>query len=161
MGYYSVGGNQATIASTYKGLAAIWTQTTATVVAVRRTKWFEIIIGATTAPNATDCAIQVDVSRLASTTSIAGTSFTPNPLDPADGAAIAASITNSTTEAAAALISTQLLNFGINQRATTRWVASQESQYLTAPATNLNGLYLRGLSATYAAALSGQVTYME
>lgn len=155
MGTYGVGGNQGTISSSYKGCAAIWCTST------RRTKWYEIILGATGNPNATDTYIQFDVSRLSATTSIAGTSFTPNPTDPADGAASAAALANITTEPNAALIASSLLNFGINQRATSRWVAAQESQYLIAPATNLNGLYARALSNAYTGALAAQVTLLE
>src|SRR6202453_2017790 len=103
----------------------------------------EFILGATANPNATDTYIQVDISRLAQTTSLAGTAFTPNPTDPADGTALIVAAVNITTEPASALIANTLFNTGINQRATTRWIAAQESQYLIAPATSTNGLYMR------------------
>jgi hypothetical protein len=66
-----------------------------------------------------------------------------------------------TTEPAAALIASSLFNTGLNQRATTRWIASQESQYLIAPATTINGLYLRAQSSTYASTFDAQVSFLE
>jgi hypothetical protein len=103
----------------------------------------------------------VDISRLSQTTSLAGTAFTPNPTDPADGAALTVSAVNETTEPSAALIATTLFNTGLNQRATTRWIAAQESQYLIAPATTINGLYMRVQSSTYTATMDGQISFME
>lgn len=157
MGYYAVGGTQTTIASSYKGLVASW----GAASSPRRHKWYEIIIGATGNPNSTDTYFQVDVSRITDTTSIAGTSFTPNPNDLADAACNTVALVNETTELAAALITVSLLNFGLNQRGTTRWVASQESQYLIGPATSKAGFYMRALSNAYTGALAGQVTFQE
>jgi hypothetical protein len=121
----------------------------------------EWTLGATASPNATDCNIQVDISRLSQTTSLAGTSFTPNPTDSADGAAVTLANVNETTEPSAALIATSLYNIGMNQRATIRWSALQESQALIGPATAANGLYMRALSPTYAAAFAGQIMLVE
>lgn len=156
MATYAVGGSQTTISSAYKGLVASWSPAT-----TKRHKWYELIIGATGNPNATDTYIQVDVSRLSQTTSIAGSAFTPAPTDPADAADTIVALINETTEPSAALIASSLLNFGINQRNTTRWIASQESQYLVAPATTMNGLYLRALSNAYTGALAAQTTYLS
>lgn len=156
MATYAVGGNQGTLTSSYKGHVATWCSAT-----LKRHKWYEILIGATGNPNATDTYIQVDVSRLSQTTSIAGSAFTPNPTDPADGASLTVALANETTEPSAALIATSLLNFGVNQRNTTRWISSQESQYLIAPATTINGLYLRGLSNAYTGANAAQITFLE
>jgi hypothetical protein len=145
------------MSSSYKGVAATW----GAAASPRRHKWYEVIIGATGNPNATDTYFQVDISRITDTTSIAGSSFTPNPNDLADAAASTVALVNETTELAAALIGVSLLNFGLNQRGTTRWVASQESQYLVAPATSKAGLYLRALSNVYTGALSGQLSFQE
>lgn len=157
MATYAVGGNQSALTSTNKGTVATW----AVTATLKRIKWYEIIIGATGNPNATDTYIQVDVSRLAATTSIAGTSFTPVATDSADGAAVTVALTNETTEPASALISNSLLNFGLNQRNTTRWIAGQESQYLISPATNINGLYMRANSNAYTGAVATQITFLE
>lgn len=157
MATYAVGGQQLTVSSSYKGCVATWTVTSG----ARRTKWYEVLIGATGNPNSTDTYFQIDISRLAATTSIAGSAFTPNPTDPADGVAVTIALTNETTEPAAALIASSLMNFGLNQRNTTRWIAAQESQYLISPATNINGLYLRTLSNAYTGALGTQITFLE
>lgn len=157
MATYAVGGNQGTISSSYKGCVAVW----AITATPKRTKWYELVIGATGNPNATDTYFQIDVSRLSQTTSIAGSAFTPAPTDPADGAAVSVALTAESTEPSAALIASSLLNFGLNQRNTTRWISSQESQYLIGPATGLNGLYLRALSNAYTSALATQLTYLE
>jgi hypothetical protein len=156
MATYAVGGSQSTIASSYKGVVATWCSAT-----LKRHKWYEFVLGATANPNATDTYVQFDISRLAQTTSLAGTAFTPNPTDPADGTALTVAAVNETTEPASALISSTLFNTGINQRATTRWIAAQESQYLIAPATTINGLYMRAQSSTYTASIDGQVSFLE
>lgn len=157
MATYAVGGNQSAVTSTNKGSVATW----AVTATPKRIKWYEYMIGATGNPVATDTYVQIDISRLAATTSIAGTSFTPNPTDSVDGAAVTVALTNETTEPAAALISNSLANFGLNQRNTSRWIVSQESQALISPATNLNGLYMRVLSNAYNAALATQISFIE
>src|SRR3974390_1519243 len=135
MATYTLNGNQATVAAGNKGCVASW----APSAGQKRIKWYEFLIGATNVPNATDCAIQVEISRLTATTSLAGTSFTPNATDGADGAAGTVALVNITTEPNSAIIgATPLMNFGLNQRNTTRWIASQESQYLIGPATFMN-----------------------
>ena len=155
MATYAIGGKN-TVSSAYVGAAATWCSAT-----LKRHKWYEFVLGATANPNATDTYIQVDISRLSQTTSLAGTAFTPAATDPADGAALTVAAVNMTTEPAAALIASSLFNTGLNQRATTRWIASQESQYLIAPATTINGLYLRAQSSTYASTFDAQVSVFE
>jgi hypothetical protein len=157
MAYYAVGGTQSTVTSTYKGVAATWAPGTTP----RRTKWYEFVLGATANPNATDTYIQFDISRLSGTTSLAGTALTPNPLDPADQAALTLAAGNLTTEINSAILGVSLFNTGINQRATTRWIAAQESQFLIAPATSQNGLELRAQSSTYAGSCDGQASITE
>ena len=105
--------------------------------------------------------IQFNISRLSGTTSLAGTAFTPNATDPADGAALTVAAVNETTEPANVTANSSLFNTGINQRATTRWIAAQESQYLIAPATTINGLYMRTQSSTYGSSMDGQISVLE
>lgn len=156
MAYYAVGGSQSAISSAYKGVATTWCPAT-----VRRAKWYEFVLGATANPNATDTYIQVDISRLSGTTSLAGTAITPSPLDPADQASATLAAGIITAEVNAALVGVSLFNTGLNQRATTRWIAAQESQYLIAPATAQNGLELRAQSSTYTGSFDGQVSITE
>lgn len=157
MATYAVGGNQSALSSSYKGLGAL----IAPAANPRRIKLYEYKIGAIANPNATDTYIQFDISRLSQTTSLAGTSFTPNPTDGADQAALSLGNVNETTEPAAALIANSLDNFGINQRSTVRWVASQESQNLISPAVAAQGLYARALSNAFSGAMSAQLSFME
>src|SRR5258708_39658288 len=98
MGIYAVGGNQGTLSASYKGHVAL----IAPASAPKRIKIMEYKIGATGNPNATDTYFQFDISRLSQTTSLNGTAFTPNPVDPADAVAVRLADTNQTTEPAAA-----------------------------------------------------------
>lgn len=156
MATYAIGGSL-TVSSSYKGGAVTWSPASA----AKRQKWFEFILGATANPNATDTYVQVDISRLSGTTSLAGTAFTPNPTDPADGAAVTLAAITITTEVNSALVGVSLFNTGLNQRATTRWIAAQESQYLIAPTTSQNGLEIRAQSSTYASTFGTQVSLFE
>jgi hypothetical protein len=155
MATYAVQGASGALTSSYKGVGVTWVSATP-----KRIKWYEIIMGSAANPNATDTYIQVDVSRLATTTGLAGTAWTPNATDPADGAALTLSANLLTTEPVITA-SSSLLNFGINQRATTRWIAAQESQYLIVPATAQSGLELRAQSSTFTASVQGQITFLE
>lgn len=155
MATYGIAGVQQTVTASYKSCVANYVGGT-----FKRIKWYEIIMGAAALPNATDCYIQVDVSRFTTTTGLAGTTFTPNPTDFNDGAALAVGFVNLTTDAVVTAGSS-LLNFGINQRSTTRWVSSQESQYLITPATAQSGLELRVTSSTFGSSIQGTVTFLE
>jgi hypothetical protein len=158
MGYYAVPGNQATIAATYKTAALVQTVTSGTA---RRIKVYEIMVGASANPNATDTYIQWDVSRITASGAGAYTSWTPTLLDPADIAASTLAGINATAEATAITANSSLWNEGVNQRGSLRWVAAQESQYLIVPGALNNGLILRGLSTTYASSVTGQLTFQE
>lgn len=155
MPYYAVPGLR-TVSSGYTTGA----QVNATG-STKRAKVYEIMVGPTGAPNATDCSIQYDVSRITATGAGAYTTWTPTLLDPADGASVLAAGINATAEATTITANSSLWNEGVNQRNSLRWVAPQESQYLIAPATAGNGFVLRTLSATYASTVSTQLTYME
>ncbi len=155
MATYAVPGFQATMSSTYKSSVSTWGPATP-----RRHKWYEIIAGAVQNPNATDCAIQLDVSRFSSTSGLAGTAFTPNPTDPADAACTTVVAVNLSAEPGL-VANSQILNFGLNQRGTTRWIAAQESQYLIVAATTAAGFDCRQLSAQYASSIATQITFLE
>lgn len=155
MPYYAVPGF-ATLTTTYKTGA----QLNATG-ATKRGMVYEIMVGPSGAPNATDCSIQFDVSRITATGAGAYTTWTPTQLDAADGASVLAAGINATAEASAITANSSLWNEGVNQRNSLRWVAPQESQYLKAPAVAGNGFVLRGLSATYNSTVTSQLTYQE
>ena len=119
------------------------------------------MVGPTGAPNATDCSVQFDVSRITATGAGAYTTWVPTLLDPADGAAVTVAGINATAEATAITANSSVWNEGVNQRNSLRWVAPQESQYLIAPAVASNGFVLRALSATYTSSVSTQFSFQE
>lgn len=158
MPYYAIPGSQSAIASAYKTAALVQGATTG---ALKRSKIFEIMIGQSGNPNATDTYVQWDVSRFTASGAGAYTAWTPTALDPADSAAIAQAGINATAEATTFTANSSLWNVAVNQRGTMRWVASQESQSIVGPATASAGLALRGLSTTYTGAATAQFTYQE
>ena len=156
MPYYAVIGSQSTVSSSYKTAA----QANATGTN-KRGKVFEIILGANANPNATDTYLEWQLSRITATGAGAYTTFTPNSLDPADGASVNAAGVNATAEATTQTSNSGLFYEGINQRSAVRWVASQESQYLVWPATSGNGVVLRVQSGTYTSSVTGTLSFME
>lgn len=156
MPYYAVPGNQGTVSSSYKTAA----QLNATG-STKRGKVYDIMVGASANPNATDTFVQWDISRISATGAGAYTEWTPTLLDPADGAAVLVSGINATAEATTITANSSLWNTAVNQRGTYRWVAAQESQNLVIPATSGAGLILRALSTTYTGSVVGQFSYQE
>jgi hypothetical protein len=158
MATYQINGNQAAVTTTAKGTMLLYTVTT-----LRRLKIYEFDVGATGVPNATDCNITIDLSRSIQTSLIAGSAYSPNPTDPADGAGAATSLINITTELTGANFSSSTPEYtnGMNQRNTIRWVAAQESQFLISAATTLFGHYMRALSPNYGGAIATNVYYLE
>jgi hypothetical protein len=158
MGYYSVPGFITTMSTSFKSAGTVTPPASAT----RRIKVFEMIMGATVAPNSTDCNVEMDLSRVTSTGTGAGTSWTPTQSDAADGAATSTSVIAYTTEPQTITSNSTLYKIGMNQRATVRWIAAQESQYLTCAASSGSGLVLRGLCGTgFNSSWGGQMTFME
>jgi hypothetical protein len=155
MSTYAIPGVQGTVSPAYKSVVGSWGSTT-----LKRIKWYEIVFGAAALPNAIDCYIQVDISRFTTTTGLAGTAFTPNPTDPADGPALAVSAINFTTDPVVTANSS-LLNFGVNQRNTTRWIQNEEAKFLIIPATAQAGLALRVTSSTFGSSIQSTVTFLE
>lgn len=127
---------------------------------LRRGKLYEMIMGATSSPNATDCAIQYALTRVTASGSFAGTSFAPNVLDSADAASPAAlAWITATTDPTVA--STDVLNIGLNQRNSQRWQVVDEAQMIVWPATAFNGLAGRALSSTYTGAYGITLSFLE
>ncbi len=158
MAYYAVPGSHSAVSTTYKTAALIQGATTG---ALRRGKIFEIMVGASANPNATDTYIQWDVSRATASGAGAYTAWTPTSLDPADSAAVVVAGITATAEATTITANSSIWNEAVNQRGSLRWVAAQESQYLVMPATASAALLLRGLSTTYTAATTGQLSFQE
>jgi hypothetical protein len=111
--------------------------------ALRRLKVYDILVGTNGTP--ADNYMEWDVSR--QTANGTATAITPNPLDPADAAAVGVANANYTAEGTITA-SSSLFYVGVNQRASYRWVAAPGSE-LIAPATNLNGFAGRTRSGGY------------
>jgi hypothetical protein len=161
MATYQINANQSATANAAKGTMALWTVS----ATLRRLKIYEFDVGASAAPASSDCNFNIVLQRMFYTSLVVGTSYTPNPTDPADGAAAATSLVNITVELNANSQSTALpeYNNGMNQRNTIRWVAAQESQFLISAATALNGHYMTVAQpgALYTAGIQTNVYYLE
>lgn len=156
MPYYAVPGSQVLLTTSFKTGAQVNASGT-----TKRGKVYEIMVGQIGAVSSTDCAVQCDVSRITLTGTGAYTAWTPTALDPADGAAVSVAGINATAEAQAITASSSLWNIGMNQRATVRWIAAQESQYFIFPAVLSNGLVLRASSPTLATSFDTQFSFQE
>jgi hypothetical protein len=103
----------------------------------------DIDFGPDGAPNATDCAIVYDISRL--TSAGTATAVVPVPIDNTTSAAGTVGQANFTAEPTVTAASS-LYMIALNQRASLRVFFDQGLRW---PATNLNGLVFRALSPTY------------
>ena len=143
--------NQQNMGATAKTLISVFAGATA-----RRGKVYEFMVGTNGSPPA-DNELEIDTARM--TADGTGTSFTPNPLDPADAACAATSKIGYTAEPTVTA-SSFLVYFGMNQRATVRWLAAPGSE-LVYPATANNGIVLRAKSAAYASTMSANMLFAE
>lgn len=103
----------------------------------RRLKLFDLMFGAEGTPADNPFLWQVQRCTTAGTAS----AVTPQPIDPADAAALFDAAENHTVDPTLTA-NAILLNIPLNQRASFRWVASPGSE-LVVPATANNGLAVR------------------
>lgn len=124
--------------------------------ALKRLLVYDLLFGYSGAPADASAIIAAQRSTTAPT---GGTVVTPQPLDPADGAASALSmdgaVTNGTLTANAFL-----LNMGLNQRTSFRWVA-REGKELVVPVSNNNGIHFLTPTSAGAIALQWGVHFEE
>lgn len=135
-----LGGTQQPMTTSHKTLLAIMASA---ALALQRCKVVELTFGTDGTP--ADQAMVFDVSRI--TADGTATAITPNKLDPADGAFLGVVTANHTAEPTVTANSS-VLGFGVNQRATSRWVAFP-GQELVVPAVANNGLAMRARSPGY------------
>ncbi len=154
MAKYWVIGSQATISSSYKGIAAFYAPATP----LKRARCAEIIIGQTANPNSTDTYVQYDMSR--QTTVGTATVLAAPPSDPADGAASTLASSNTTVEPTITA-SSSVFNEAVNQRGSFRWIESDENKMPVIPLTANNGFELRGQSSTYASSVTATLGFFE
>ncbi len=149
---------QGTIATTYKSLGVLLQPASS-----RRVSIYELDMGMSGALNTgNDTQVLFDVSRFTTTSIVAGTQFTPNPLDLADTVATTVSYLNAiSAELTAITANSSLLNPPLNQRGTFRWRALDDGDNLIIPATTQAGIVVRALSLSYTGTAQGTVFYVE
>jgi len=152
MAKYAITGTQASVSGSYKTVLSVFAGSGTT----RRGKVYDVLIGTNGTP--ADNYLQWDISRMTAD-GTGASSITPNPLDPADAAALASAKQGYTAEPTVTANSS-LFNVGVNQRASYRWVAAPGSE-LVFPATANNGLALRTLSGGYTSSATGDFMYEE
>ena len=157
MANYSINNNNAAspaqqnLTSTYKTLVGV----ASTSGSLRRGKLYDFMFGTNGTP--ADNYMEFDVSQ--QTAAGTGTASTPQPLDPADVAALTTGIINCTAEPTVTASSSRFY-LGINQRASYRWVAAPGSEIVW-PSTAANGLVGRARSGGYTGTATSEFLFQE
>jgi hypothetical protein len=131
----------------------------AAAASARRGRVYELLMGAASAPSATDTPIQYDLSRVSSSIT-GGTSYAPQCTDPAEAQTTSA-LAFITASGATVTANSSIFSIPLNQRNSQRWTAAQESQMLIWPATTLNGFAFRALSPSYGASVGTGLGFEE
>jgi len=100
----------------------------------RRIKWYDIMFGSEATP--ADAALSWTLNRLSAAGAGTGTALTPQPLDPADAAALTDCHENFSAEPTT-YDTVPVLNVPLNQRATFRWVAAPGGEIVTAATASI------------------------
>ena len=158
MPYYFVDGSL-TASAAFNQHGALIYATSTNGSALRRGRVYELLMGAASAPAATDTPIAYDLSRITTSTS-GGTSYAPQVSDPAEVATPSA-LAYITASGATVTANSSLFAVALNQRNSQRWTAAQESQMLIYPATSGNGFAFRALSPAYAAGVKTGLYFQE
>ncbi len=162
MAQYSVpntnAGTQQNLSSSIKTITVITAATGATTL--RRGWIYEFEIGADNVPNATDCPINWDIS---SQTAVGtATATTPNPIDQGggDAAALLTYAVNATAEGTITA-SSSVFYLPLNQRASQRWIARDQSSCIIVAAVNAKGWAMRAKSPNYASTVGTTLFVQE
>lgn len=147
------GGTQQSMTTTYKTNVDITSATGATTL--RRAWVYDVMFGADGTP--ADNVVVYKIDRQTSTGT--RTAATAAPLDVTDAAALITVGVNTTIEPIVTA-ATQLLEIGVNQRASYRWVAAPGGE-LVVPATNVAGLGFRAKSPAYTSTVTNAVQFWE
>ena len=158
MPYYYVDG-ALTASGAFNQHGALAYATSGNGSALRRGRVYELLMGAASAPAATDTDIAYDLSRITTSTS-GGTSYAPQCNDPAE-AQVPSALAYITASGATVTATSTLFSVALNQRNSQRWTAAQESQMLIWPATSGNGVCFRALSPAYAASVKTGMYFQE
>jgi hypothetical protein len=149
--------------TTFKTVASV----TAATATLGRARVFGFNYGADGPPNATDCTIGYDWSKCTSA-GTAGTTVTPNALDPANSRASGqvCGINHSAepTYTGTNVITTatgSVWGDSLNQRVSRSWFTTDPDSMFMIPATNVNGLGFRGFSPTFNAGIVASIFYED
>ena len=146
-------GSQQVMTTTYKTVLSLTAVTGATTL---RKAWiYDVLFGADGTP--ADNAMSYVVNR--QTTVGTGTSGTGAPMDSGDAASLITATCNNTIEPTITS-ATQLIEIGVNQRASYRWVAAPGGE-LVVPATTTNGLGFRAKSPAYTGTVMATLHWWE
>lgn len=139
--------------TTYKTQADITAATGATTL--RRAWVYDVMFGADGTP--ADNVLVYKIDRQTSTGT--RTAIVPPPLDFGDAAALIV-VGVATTIEPIVTATTQLIEIGVNQRASYRWVAAPGGE-LIVPATNVAGLGFRSKSPAYTGTVTVAINFWE
>jgi hypothetical protein len=151
----TMAGTLQALTTTYKTMLGLNSSSTTAAKAIA--VW-EFDFGQASAPNATDCPVQYDVSTMTA----AGTASATTPLTTVNGFGSTALIVasgNYTVEPTVTA-ATSVWNKGVNQRGAATWQAAPGGE-LYYPATNLKGPVFRALSPTYTGTVVARVAWSE
>lgn len=147
------GGTQQALTTTYKTLVSLTAATGATTL--RRVMIYDIMFGTDGTPADNVMTWKVDRQTSVGT----GTTLTPSPLDTQDAAALIVATGNVTIEPIVTA-ATLLLELGMNQRASYRWVCAPGGE-LVVPAVNVAGIGARAKSPAYTGTATCNMHFWE
>lgn len=145
--------SQQAMTTTYKTLVQVHATTGATTL--RRGFVYDVMFGTDGTP--ADNAMNFIINR--NTTAGTGTAHVPAPLDGGDAACLLTGTVNFTIEPTIT-DQTGLVQIGINQRASYRWVAAPGGE-LVIPATNVAGIGVRAKSPAYTSTATASMSFWE
>lgn len=157
MPYFYIDGSL-TASAAFNAAGALVYASSSNGSALRRGRVYELLMGAASAPSATDTPIAYDLSRN-TTSALSGSSYAPQATDPAELQTSAALAWTAATNAVTA--NSTVFSVALNQRNSQRWTAAQESQMLIWPATSANGFAFRALSPSYSASVKTGLYFQE
>ena len=146
------GGTPQAMTTTYKTLVSV---TALTANVVRRGWIYDIMVGADGTPADNAMTFKVDRQTSAST----GSAAVPSPIDGGDAAATLVGTANYTIEPTVTAAK-QLIELGMNQRASYRWVAAPGGE-LVVPASDTDGIGARVKSPGYTGTMVCTLQFWE
>lgn len=135
-------------------------QLAAATATLRRAFIYEMTVGASGVPNATDCEIAWTAIKQ-TTAGTGGVALTVSAIDQADAATGSVALGSLTGEPTGAETGV-LWTLGANQRASYRWVVAPGGPgEIVVPATNLAGIGIRAKSSNYASTVNVGMMFRE